>query len=915
MRNGEIMKQGRLALRILVLALGGMRLAAADELGENPYEPQQDRYATELLIVGGSSGGTAAAVTAGRLGIPTVWTLRAARDLGGLSTNAINPDSDLPIRYIGGLALEYDVVARYTTGFHVGGRHNGEGYFCPLYHLFNYTRQQVDALDSVRVLANLVPLSVEKDPQTKRVTAVVFGHRLQPKRKIVVEPQVTIDAEIEGDVAYLAGVSMTLLREGRVASDDPTRDRESYAGRIFTPQVRIQSLAVAGGPLLPGSTQAADERPATMAWNGSIILQDYGQGSADSPWVLKTPPPGYDPAEFAWWEKGVYGVTLGDNERRWNIDHYLSTIEGWRLPDGRHVLESMDVNDRECNEKAHLAHVIRGLWHLQHTRGQYRYGIPELDFREGVAPKYRLSDFGTATNAGDAPLPGLIYMREGRRMVNDHVFGGRLIEDDGSGRPIQKSYWHPRAAYFNAMLVDIHGVHRETVPGSGPEGMQLLRLAGHPNFGVPCIPCDVFLPRASEATGLLVAAAGAYTHQAYAAFPRMETGRIAQGHACAVAAQIALQERTAPHRVDARKVQIRNLSLHGQSLVYLEDTIPGTAWQLVDQMLGCRRVPERNDQGVFQREEFVTVAEARVYLERLLRDYCDEPAPPPQLDAALAALGPASDAAVTRGQLLAALTRAAGLSVPAAAPPPAADVPGDSELGRQLAAWIQAGWIAAGARQRFQPDQPVPFSEFKRHAYHAFFGRLAPETVRAVDCRPWLAHDTFNRPDGPLPQLAGGLPISGTGRWKIEAGQLRPERDSGTDYLLTDTGQADVEAAVDVFLEQTQNAAAAGLAVRGTDAQNMERFLLQAEGPAVHVRIDTLVNGRHVDEVRQVWPTLRRGFTLRLAASGDELTYSIDGREVYRQRRAPRAGATLVGLLNGGGEASRFDNLEVRAVP
>ena len=42
-----------------------------------------------------------------------------------------------------------------------------------------------------------------------------------------------------------------------------------------------------------------------------------------------------------------------------------------------------------------------------------------------------------------------------------------------------------------AMVVDIHGVHHETVPGGGPEGMQLLRLGGYPKFGAPCIPFDV----------------------------------------------------------------------------------------------------------------------------------------------------------------------------------------------------------------------------------------------------------------------------------------------------------------------------------------------------------------------------------------------------------------------------------------
>ncbi|MFH1921482.1 MAG: FAD-dependent oxidoreductase, partial [Planctomycetota bacterium] len=400
----------------------------------NPYEPTRNEYQTDLLIVGGSSSGTAAAITAGRLGIDTVWVLRAARDMGGLSTNAINPDSDLPIRYIGGLALEYDVVARYSGGRYVGGRHNGEGYFVPFHVLFRYTREEVDRQRSLTVLSNLYPVAVEKEDG--RVASVTFGHRLDEARKVVVRPKITIDAEIEGDVAQLAGVTMTLKREACVESDDPTRDRESYAGRIFTPlrKPQIASLLVSGGPLMEGSTQAADARPATMAWNGSVSLEDFGEGTPESPWVLKTEPPGYDPAEFAWWETGVYGVGLSDGHRRWNIDHYLSTVEGWRLDDGRHVLESMDIRDREANEKALLAHVIRGLWHLQHAKGEYRFGLSQHDFREGLEPKYRLSDLGTTTNAGDAPLPGLIYMREGRRMVNDHVFGGKLIEDDGSGR-------------------------------------------------------------------------------------------------------------------------------------------------------------------------------------------------------------------------------------------------------------------------------------------------------------------------------------------------------------------------------------------------------------------------------------------------------------------------------------------------
>ena len=167
--------------------------------------------------------------------------------MGGLSANAINPDSDLPMRYLGGLALEYDVNARFTTGFNVGGRHNGEGYFAPFHVFFDYTRKQIDSLPSVTVLANLYPVEVQKNPQSRHLDAVTFADRRDPLRRIVIRPRFTIDAEIEGDVCHLAGVSTTLRREARGPSDDPTRDNESFAGRLFTPAKKIGSLIVAGG--------------------------------------------------------------------------------------------------------------------------------------------------------------------------------------------------------------------------------------------------------------------------------------------------------------------------------------------------------------------------------------------------------------------------------------------------------------------------------------------------------------------------------------------------------------------------------------------------------------------------------------------------------------------------------------------
>lgn len=899
---------------VVGLVVAGPPIVDAAE--PHPFVAARDDYTTRLLVVGGSSAGTAAAITAGRLGIPTIWVVRAPRDIGGLSTNCINPDSDLPMRYLGGLALEYDVVARFTTGFGRHGRHNGEGYFAPFHVFFSETLRQVRGLPSLAVLADLHPVAVEKDPSSRRVRGVTFGHRHDPGRRIVIVADAVIDAEIEGDVTFLAGATTTLRREARVSSEDPTRDQESYAGRIFTREKRIGSLLVAGGPELEGSTHAADDVAATMGWNGSVTLEDFGTGAPESPWVLAREPAGYDPADFAWWEEGVYGVTLDATHRRWNIDHVLSTVEGWRMPDGRHVLESLDVRDREENERAHIAHVIRGLWHLQHVKKQYRYGLSSLDFREGLPAKYTLADFGTTTNAGDAPLPGLIYMREGRRLVNDHVFGGRLIEDDGSGLFVQKRFWHPRAAYFNAMLVDIHGVHRERVPGSGPEGMQLLRLAGFHDFGAPCIPFDVFVPRPTEVTGLLVASAGAYTHQAYAAFPRMETGRLLQGHACAVAVHHALAEGVLPHEVDVRKVQLTGLERHGQSLVYFDDALAGTRSHVVEQMLGCRGVPRRNDQGVFQDEAGLAVAEAEDYLAALFRDSTESPVPEAVLAATLAVVRAApADGRVSRGRLIQALSLAAGIEPASgrstADPPLFSDVPHGHPLAPLLATWSARGWIAADAAERFEPDAPMPFAEFRRHAFNVLFGALATGGPIPVDYRPWIVRDAFNRPDGPAQRLHSGQASILAEPWHVEGGLLRPVQEKGTSYHLVDAGTSEVDVSADVFLEQTRHAAAAGIVLRANGTGSMERFLLQAKGPAVEVRIDRIISGERVDEVREIVPTLQRAFSLRAVARGDRVDYLLDGRLVRSLERGMRGG-TVVGLVNGGDERSRFDNLEVR---
>ena len=886
---------------ILTTAIFSTDIKSAEYQGENPYEPTKEVYETDLLIVGGSSAGTAAALTAGRQGFETIWTLRAPRDIGGLSTNVINPDTDIAVHHLGGYAMELDTIARCK-----GGRNaHNQGWLSPFHHFFNYTKKEVDRLDSLTILSNLYPQKVVKNGT--KIVEVIFGHRLKPDCKITVRPKIVIDAEIEGDLTYWAGVSTTLCREGRSASDDPTRDNESYAGKIFTKaRVMGDSVIIAGGPkLLPGSTNEPDKKPATMAYSAGVSLQDFGKGDANSPWVLKTKPKGYRADELDWWKDCIYGVNLGLNHRRWDFDRYLSVVEGWRLPDGRHMLESFDIRDREANEKFHLQKTLCKLYHLQHVKKKYNYGLSQYDFYEGLTPKYRLSDFGTTTNAGDAPLPGLIYMREGRRMVNDHIYGGKLIEDDGSGRLYQKRYWHPRAAYFNAMVIDIHGVRNEFVPESGPEGMQFPRLNGYPNFGVPCIPADVFIPRESEATNLLVASAGAYTHEAYSAFPRMETARILQGHACATIAGLALKENIQPRKVDIRRAQIVNLIENAQSLVYFEDTIPGTFNHLVDQMLGCRRVPEQNAGGVFQNETSITADETKKYLASLFLNQTEQPVDQAVFDNAVKHL---KKSPISRADLLLSLGR---LLLTEKDANKSADI--QLDLAETVRNFNDRGWSDFDLTNLQNLNKPIRFSEFKQLCYNGLFGPIAPETVRPLRFQTTLAHDTFNRPNGPLDKLESGQKITETGGWTVHGGSTKTDKKNKSGLLLVDVGQPNYTVKVDLFLNQTTSPAVAGLVVRAEDGKNMQRFLLETNGEELLARIETIANGKVQNSVSIPVRSIRRGWELAIKANGPKLTYYLGGKPINSGWRSRFAGASQVGLINESGKPSIFDNFQVTA--
>ncbi|HQO37052.1 MAG TPA: FAD-dependent oxidoreductase, partial [bacterium] len=545
--------------------------------------------------------------------------------------------------------------------------------------------------------------------------------------------------------------------------------------------------------------------------------------SPDNPWLLTLPPAGYDPGTYQWM-RGVGGVPLADNHYRFSSDQWYSYIEGWRMPNGKHVLESMNIADREENERKHIARTLGALYYGQHVLGRTEWGLSTKTLHEGFPAKYTLADFGTSTRMGDMPLPSLLYMREGRRMVNDHVFGGKFVENQGTDAYCQKTYWHPRSFYFNAMNIDIHGVTNRFVEGSGPEGMQIPRFLKE-GFGVCCIPFDVCIPRPSEATGLLVASAGAYTHQAYSAFPRMEPGRFQIGAGCAMAAHIALRDGISPHETDVEKVQMLGLIDSGHSIVFFDDAMPGTENHVIDQMLGARGVPLQNAQGIWISETAFTNAQLLECLENFCLKYTENPVKRGRFDPLTRILRKNPDKRADWGTAL----------------PILATLTGFDELG-DFNAIVKRSSNAGYLKCEKNPTArtALHFSIFKKLLFNLVFSKKSPQGPYPAEGISPVVRDTFNRKDGPVKKPEIGPDYIASSPWEVKGGLAVPAQTEVDSFLWATCKSKEFNATCDVFLEQTQTESTAGLAFRQDSADAYVRFVVRTD------RFDVLALLEHV---------------------------------------------------------------------
>ncbi len=512
----------------------------------------------DVLIVGGTPAGCAAAIAAARSG-KTACILEPTVVLGGAVTSGVSPYDAASEAAICGLATEFcQRVAQYY-------RDSGtEGAFLDRTSTVYYEphvsakvwREMVDEHDTIQVLFGAAAVAVEMVDD--RIRGVLWEQAIDAMGNLAPKPaeqflstgKVFVDATYEGDVAAEAGVPFRIGRE-------PRSNEEPHAGILFTNTYAYDRQVASYYPphtILPGSTGAADDRP--MASNSRIVCQFFDDDGPDAAHRIDAPPPDYDPNNYAWnpnaFVNGVAqhgsgvsacaGGKFGLNHKHKGTD-FAEPVRDFVLahPRDRKVLREKFVN-----------RALGFLYYIQ-TDG----GTPQI----GLA----VDEFIDNNN-----IPYCIYVREGRRIeglttmtesdINPHLVGY------GPRPPLNSD-----AVTIGDYEIDIKKC-QDDADGAHeyPEGAMFNRAIRAPYQ----IPYGCMVPK--NVANLFVTCALSMTHVAFAA-TRLEPFWTQTGMAVGLAASIMIDRDCGATGVPIAELQSAIIANDGK-LIYYADVSASTPY-------------------------------------------------------------------------------------------------------------------------------------------------------------------------------------------------------------------------------------------------------------------------------------------------------------------------------------------------
>lgn len=546
------------------------------------YDMQDEK--ADIVVLAANPGGLCAAISAARTG-KSVVVLEATSLVGGMNGNGVCGFDAARPAALSGLAKEFEVlVARH---YEENERSDdpvlvarSDQVWEPAVNRACWQKliEKTQNL-SVRTGAVVVGARVEDD----RISEIlwvpskdVFGTPDETNDPSILRPGIVIDASYESDILEFAGVPHRIGRE-------PRSWQEPHAGRIYTSDMLPGKSGYMPHSVLPGSTGEGDA--GVSAFSMRIPCKWYEDTSEDAAHRIASPPPDYDPAEFAWTPQG----SDADGKPLWFKGNYL-------MVGGKFLLNRM-VRGNELSEAARqyvLAHprdraVYRDqimnysrsyLYFIQTECGMPQLGPADDDFHE---------------NGG---IPYQVYVRAGRRIEGAFTLTeaqvNPYIEGDGYRPPPLRN-----SIAIADWIFESHACVDHLEDGYNfPEGWVFGRVTQCPYQ----IPYECLLPK--KVGNLLVCGSLSATHIGFSAV-RCEATRMQTGIAAGLAASLCVEQDRAPAEIAVADLQ-REIVARGGKLVYFGDVESDHPAFREIQWAGLRGYLPQNDEWHLEADRHVT---------------------------------------------------------------------------------------------------------------------------------------------------------------------------------------------------------------------------------------------------------------------------------------------------------------------
>lgn len=515
-----------------------------------------DGKSYDLVVVGGTVGGTACAVRAAREGL-NVLLVNHTKHLGGFMTSGAGgweaPYDGLRSPIFG--ELRSGAAAYYAAKYGVGSpqhvaslpstktnahidRPKIEPRVCEM--LLN---RMVAAEPKLTVLTGYYVTDVERNG------ALIKSAKFREKhgeRTVEVRGKVWADGMYEADLVAAAGVPSRVGREARSEYDEPhagvlyMQERHKAKGQLGFPldasdgKLKIRYNSHSTGDIHPASTHEADK--SVMAYNYRLILTRDPNNR-----VLVEKPDDYDPAIAKAAASGGFVPNLPNGKVAWN---------GGRLIGPQNEYPEADWPTREAISKRYLDAMIMRLWYLQNDPS-----VPASD-------RKAFAGYGLARNEfpDNDHKPYEIYVREARRLVGRYVFKEQdnVVAEETLRTPI-----HADSVAMTDWPVDSVACLPRSVKGGNTDGILFLGEDSRPAQ----VPYRSLL--AQEVDNLLVPVALSASHVGWGSI-RLEPVWVQTGEAAGFAAALAIQNKTTPAALDA-DLLIRTLCEHGSQVSFFND--------------------------------------------------------------------------------------------------------------------------------------------------------------------------------------------------------------------------------------------------------------------------------------------------------------------------------------------------------